>query len=35
LAVLHQKAVPLSDLPDVLETLLVERFGASRRDASA
>jgi ferredoxin-nitrite reductase len=35
LAVLHQKAVPLSDLPDVLETLLVERFGASRRNASA
>ena len=34
LAVLHQKAVPLSDLPDVLETLLVERFGASRRNAS-
>lgn len=35
LAVLHEKAVPLSDLPDVLETLLVERFGASRRNASA
>jgi len=35
LAVLHQKAVPLSDLPDVLETLLVERFGASRRNGSA
>jgi ferredoxin-nitrite reductase len=35
LAVLHEKAVPLSDLPDVLENLLVERFGASRRNASA
>jgi hypothetical protein len=35
LAVLHEKAVPLCDLPDVLETLLVERFGASRRDGSA
>jgi ferredoxin-nitrite reductase len=35
LAVLHEKGVPLSDLPDVLETLLVERFGASRRDGSA
>jgi ferredoxin-nitrite reductase len=35
LAVLHEKAVPLCDLPDVLETLLVERFGASRRNASA
>jgi ferredoxin-nitrite reductase len=35
LAVLHEKAVPLSDLSDVLETLLVERFGASRRNASA
>jgi ferredoxin-nitrite reductase len=28
LAELHDKAVPLSDLPDVLATLLVERFGA-------
>ncbi len=34
LALLHNKAVPLSDLTDVLETLLVERFGASRRPAS-
>jgi ferredoxin-nitrite reductase len=31
LAELHDKGVPLSDLPDVLETLLVERFGARRR----
>jgi ferredoxin-nitrite reductase len=35
LAVLHEKAVPLCDLPDVLETLLVERFGAIHRNASA
>jgi ferredoxin-nitrite reductase len=35
LAVLYEKAVPLSELPDVLETLLVERFGASRRNGSA
>jgi hypothetical protein len=28
---LHEKAVPLCDLQDVLETLLVERFGASRK----
>jgi ferredoxin-nitrite reductase len=32
LAELHDKGVPLSDLPDVLEQLLVERFGARRRD---
>jgi hypothetical protein len=31
LAALHGTAVPLSALPDVLETLLVERFGARRR----
>lgn len=31
LAALHDKGVPLSQLPDVLETLLVERFGATRR----
>ena len=31
LAELHNKGVPLSDLPDVLEELLVERFGARRR----
>jgi len=31
LAELHDKGVPLSDLPDVLEDLLVERFGARRR----
>jgi ferredoxin-nitrite reductase len=35
LAELHDKGVPLSDLPDVLEQLLVERFGARRRDPSA
>jgi ferredoxin-nitrite reductase len=33
LAELAEKGVPLSDLPDVLEALLVERFGARRRDA--
>jgi ferredoxin-nitrite reductase len=33
LAELHEKAVPLSELPDVLEGLLVERFGARRRAA--
>jgi ferredoxin-nitrite reductase len=32
---LHEKGVALSDLPEVLETLLVERFGARRRDAVA
>jgi ferredoxin-nitrite reductase len=35
LAELHDKGVPLSDLPDVLEQLLVERFGARRRPAAA
>ncbi|MEY4759170.1 MAG: Ferredoxin--nitrite reductase [Cyanobacteriota bacterium] len=35
LAELHDKGVPLSDLPDVLEQLLVERFGARRRGAAA
>jgi ferredoxin-nitrite reductase len=34
LAELHDKGVPLSDLPDVLEQLLVERFGARRRPAA-
>jgi len=32
LAELHNKGVPLTDLADVLEQLLVERFGARRRD---
>jgi ferredoxin-nitrite reductase len=31
LAELHDKGVPLSELSDVLEQLLVERFGARRR----
>ena len=31
LAELHDKGVPLSELSDVLEGLLVERFGARRR----
>ena len=31
LAELHDKGVPLSELPDVLEQLLVEHFGARRR----
>jgi ferredoxin-nitrite reductase len=31
LAELQEKGVPLSELPDVLEALLVERFGARRR----
>jgi ferredoxin-nitrite reductase len=35
LAELHEKSVPLSDLPDVLEQLLVERFGARRRPTPA
>jgi ferredoxin-nitrite reductase len=35
LAELHDKAVPLSDLPDVLEVLLVERFGARPLPAGA
>ena len=35
LAELHDKGVPISDLPDVLEQLLVERFGARRRAAAA
>jgi ferredoxin-nitrite reductase len=34
LAELHDKGVPLSDLPHVLEQLLVERFGARRRAAA-
>ena len=33
LAELHDKGVPLSDLTDVLEQLLVERFGARRKVA--
>jgi ferredoxin-nitrite reductase len=35
LAELHHKGVPLSDLADVLEALLVERFGARRRAPAA
>jgi ferredoxin-nitrite reductase len=31
LAELHGTAVPLTALPEVLETLLVEHFGARRR----
>jgi ferredoxin-nitrite reductase len=33
LAELHHKGVPLADLPEVLEQLLVEHFGARRRSA--
>ncbi|MBM5799372.1 MAG: ferredoxin--nitrite reductase [Cyanobacteria bacterium K_DeepCast_35m_m2_023] len=35
LAELHDKGVPLSQLADVLEDLLVERFGAQRRPSVA
>jgi ferredoxin-nitrite reductase len=35
LAALHHKGVPLSQLPDVLEELLVERFGARRRPSGS
>jgi len=35
LAELHHKGVPLEQLPDVLEQLLVERFGARRRESAA
>ncbi len=35
LAELHDKGVPLSQLPDVLEELLLERFGARRREPVA
>jgi ferredoxin-nitrite reductase len=35
LAELHDKGVPLNDLPDVLEQLLVERFGARRLQSPA
>jgi ferredoxin-nitrite reductase len=35
LAELHHKGVPLSDLTDVLENLLVEHFGARRRPLSS
>lgn len=35
LAELHDKGVPLSDLPDVMEQLLVDRFGARRKAAAA
>ena len=35
LAELHDKGVPLSQLADVLEALLVERFGARRRPTPA
>jgi ferredoxin-nitrite reductase len=34
LAELHHKGVPLSELTDALESLLVERFGAQRRPLS-
>jgi ferredoxin-nitrite reductase len=34
LAALHDKGVPLNELPDVLEGLLVEHFGARRRPAA-
>ena len=34
LAELHDKAVPLSDLPDALEQLLVERYGARRLESA-
>ncbi len=34
LATLHDKVVPLSQLPDVMEELLVEHYGARRRVAS-
>jgi ferredoxin-nitrite reductase len=34
LAVLHDKGVPLSQLDDVLERLLIERFGARRRQVA-
>jgi len=29
---LHEKAIPLSDLANVLELLLLEQFGARRRE---
>ena len=35
LAELHDKGVPLDDLPDVLEALLIDNFGARRRSAAA
>jgi ferredoxin-nitrite reductase len=35
LAELAEKGVPLSELPDVLEALLVERFGARRRQPAS
>ena len=35
LAELHHKGVPLDELPEVLEALLVEHFGARRRPATA
>ena len=35
LAQLHQGAVPLTELPAVLEQLLIERFGASRCEVEA
>jgi ferredoxin-nitrite reductase len=34
LAELHHKGVPLEDLPDVLEALLIDNFGARRRSAA-
>ncbi|WP_094555813.1 ferredoxin--nitrite reductase [Synechococcus sp. 1G10] len=35
LAALHDKGVPLSELPDVLEALLVEHYGARPRGAAS
>jgi ferredoxin-nitrite reductase len=35
LAELHDKGVPLSQLADVLEELLIARFGARRRPQAA
>jgi ferredoxin-nitrite reductase len=34
LAELHHKGVPLTQLADLFEDLLVERFGARRRPAA-
>ena len=34
LAELHHKGVPLDELPDVLEALLIDNFGARRRSAA-
>jgi ferredoxin-nitrite reductase len=35
LAELEDKGVPLSELPAVLENLLIERFGARRRGSDS